>query len=75
MASNVIYSVMWLLLLIFLAWPLAGFCSAWWVFFLPFEGFHNVFVQITTFLEKIMTWPRDVGKAIRNGSQKFPNPL
>lgn len=31
---------------------LQGFCSAWWVFFLPFEGFHDIFVQITGFLEK-----------------------
>ena len=50
--NNIVYSVIWILLLIFLAWPIAGFCSAWWVFFLPFEGLHDLFVQITAFLEK-----------------------
>lgn len=74
-SNKVIYSVAWFLLLIFLAWPIAGFCAAWWVFFLPFEGFHDIFVQITGFLEKIMTWPRDVGNAILSGTSTFPAPF
>ncbi|GFH49384.1 hypothetical protein CTEN210_05860 [Chaetoceros tenuissimus] len=73
--NKIVFSFLWILLLIFLAWPIAGFCSAWWVFFLPFEGLHNIFKQVTDFLEKIMTWPRDVGKAILNGDSKFPSPM
>mgnify|MGYP000151801904 CR=1 FL=1 len=31
MASNPIYAVLWLILLSFLAWPVAFFCAALWV--------------------------------------------
>jgi hypothetical protein len=54
MAKNnkILFSILWIVLLVFLAWPIAAFCAAWWVIFLPFEGLHKIFVQITGFLEK-----------------------
>jgi len=75
MAKNIVFSLIWIVLLIFLAWPVAAFCAGWWVIFLPFEGIHDIVKQITAFLEKIMTWPRDIGKAILSGDTKFPSPV
>jgi hypothetical protein len=74
-STKAMMSVIWLLMLIFLAWPVAGFCAAWWVFFIALEKFHPVVPQITGFLESIMTWPRDVGAAILTGQSSFPKPF
>lgn len=39
MDSNVVlYTIVWVLLLVFLAWPLAVFCVSWYIFLEPFEG-------------------------------------
>lgn len=32
MAKNVLFGIIWLLLLIFIAWPIAWFCAGIWVF-------------------------------------------
>ena len=32
MAKNPCYSLVWLILLVFIAWPVAGFCAAIWIF-------------------------------------------
>lgn len=72
--KNFLFSFLWLLLLLFIGWPIAGICAGWWVFILPFEGIHDVVKQITGFLEKVMTWPRDIGKAILGGETTFPKP-
>jgi len=36
-ASKILWSVAWILLLFFVAWPLAYFLSWWWVVIMPFE--------------------------------------
>lgn len=72
--NNIVFSLLWVFLLIFLGWPIAAFCAGWWVIFLPFEELHKIFKQITSALEKVMTWPRDIGKAIIKGDTKFPSP-
>jgi len=75
MANNkLLFSILWILLLIFIGWPIAAFCAGWWVIILPFEGVHNIFKQNTTSLEKVMSWPRDIGMAIIKGQEKFPSP-
>ena len=30
--ANGIYAVIWILLLLFIAWPVAGFCAGFWLF-------------------------------------------
>ena len=35
--KHVFFSIVWLALLLVVAWPLAYFCAAWWVFLQPFE--------------------------------------
>jgi hypothetical protein len=89
MAKNVLFSIIWILLLIFIAWPVAGFCAAIWIFLQvsdalgdsllivndsspsfvltlicivqPFEALFGFIKQINTFLEKLITWPRECG--------------
>eukprot|EP00549_Striatella_unipunctata_P009996 CAMPEP_0118674298 /NCGR_PEP_ID=MMETSP0800-20121206/813_1 /TAXON_ID=210618 ORGANISM="Striatella unipunctata, Strain CCMP2910" /NCGR_SAMPLE_ID=MMETSP0800 /ASSEMBLY_ACC=CAM_ASM_000638 /LENGTH=75 /DNA_ID=CAMNT_0006569483 /DNA_START=62 /DNA_END=289 /DNA_ORIENTATION=+ len=75
MAKNPIFAIIWLVLLWFVAWPLAGICAAFWIFLLPFEACFAFLKQITTFLEKLITWPRDLGAAIRDCSSNFPAPV
>ncbi|KAL9181460.1 hypothetical protein ACHAXT_010265 [Thalassiosira profunda] len=69
MAKNPIFAVLWLALLVFLAWPIAGICAG------PLEGCFSFVRDITSFLEKIVTWPRDCGKAIGDCSTSCPTPL
>jgi hypothetical protein len=89
MAKNVIYSIIWILLLLFIAWPVAGFCAGIWILLQvsdalafgavrrqvlsillshthlcllqPFEPLIGFIKQINTFLEKLITWPRECG--------------
>jgi hypothetical protein len=41
----------------------------------PFEACFGFVKKITAFLEKLVTWPRDVGKAINDCSSSFPAPF
>lgn len=41
----------------------------------PFETVAPFFKQINDFLERLITWPRDVGVAIFNCSKSFPAPM
>jgi hypothetical protein len=50
--EKICYSLIWILLLLFVAWPLAGFCAGWWLFFQPFEAFLGVVKEVDNFLEK-----------------------
>jgi hypothetical protein len=36
--NNVVYMIVWAILLIIVAWPLAWFIAPIWVFLLPFEA-------------------------------------
>lgn len=46
MASNPIYGICWLILLFFLSWPVAFFCSALWILFMVREKFIFLFIVI-----------------------------
>eukprot|EP00978_Attheya_sp_CCMP212_P045813 scaffold361419_cov50-Attheya_sp.AAC.1 len=52
------YTIMWVFLLIFIGWPVAYFCVQ----------------DVTRFLEKLMTWPREIGRAMIDGQTTFPKP-
>lgn len=36
--SKILWSLAWLLLMIFVAWPLAYFLGWWWIIIMPFEN-------------------------------------
>ena len=41
----------------------------------PFEAMFGFVLSINQFLEKLITWPRDCGKAIMDCSTRFPAPF
>jgi hypothetical protein len=41
----------------------------------PFEAVFHFVKQINDFLEKLITWPRELGVAIMNCHEKFPSPI
>ncbi|GFH58992.1 hypothetical protein CTEN210_15468 [Chaetoceros tenuissimus] len=73
-SKNPIYALMWLVLLVFLAWPLAGFLTVIWVVLQPFEPLFGFIKDINSTIEKYITWPRECGKAIWNCSNRCPQP-
>lgn len=79
-ANVILYTIVWGLLLLFIVWPLAFFCVSWMIFLEPFEALFlvlfktDVVYTVDDFLERVVLWPRTVGKAIAEGSQSFPYP-
>lgn len=74
MASNIVYSIVWFLLLVFITLPVAWFCSWWWCVLIAFESLFPFIKDCADFLEKIITWPRVVGSACIRGDSTFPTP-
>lgn len=54
---------------------LTPFLSDAYVFPSPFHRWYQKVKEINDFLEKLLTWPRTMGFAIRDGRESFPNPL
>eukprot|EP00533_Pseudo-nitzschia_delicatissima_P004707 CAMPEP_0116094330 /NCGR_PEP_ID=MMETSP0327-20121206/9073_1 /TAXON_ID=44447 /ORGANISM="Pseudo-nitzschia delicatissima, Strain B596" /LENGTH=77 /DNA_ID=CAMNT_0003585925 /DNA_START=56 /DNA_END=289 /DNA_ORIENTATION=+ len=74
--NNFFYSIIWLVVLVFLAWPLAMAVSWIWILLQPIEAVLPEPVKsINRFLEKLVTWPRDLGYAITKGQASFPAPF
>ncbi|KAL7556342.1 hypothetical protein ACA910_006146 [Epithemia clementina (nom. ined.)] len=71
---NILYAILWIALLIFIAWPVAGFCATFWLLLQPFEGLLPFVRDINMFLERLVTWPRECGNAIAICSPIFPRP-
>ncbi len=44
-ANTILYTIVWCLVLLFLAWPLALFCLSWFVFLENFEALFLVLFQ------------------------------
>jgi len=74
MGGNVLYSIVWILLLFFVAWPIATIVSPFWILLMPFEDLLGCISDINGFLERFVKWPRDVGTAIVNCSNNCPQP-
>lgn len=53
--ERVCYSIVWIVLLLFFAWPLACFCDPWWMLFLPFEALFPTIREINSFLETLVS--------------------
>ena len=73
-SSNIIYSILWLILLIFITLPVSWFCAFWWCLLIAFESLFPFIKTCTDFLEKVISWPRVVGSAMIRGDQSFPAP-
>mmetsp|Transcript_26532 Transcript_26532/g.37269 ORF Transcript_26532/g.37269 Transcript_26532/m.37269 type:complete len:81 (+) Transcript_26532:213-455(+) len=80
MADNtkIMYSIIWLIFLFVVGWPIAYMCAGAWIFLLPLEAFGIIQApvkSINDFLEKLITWPREIGTAIVEGTSEFPRPF
>ena len=69
--GNVLFSVLWLIVLLFIGWPVAGFCAGFYILFAPFEPCISACSQIQELLMKGIQWPKALGKAIMDGSDKM----
>jgi hypothetical protein len=74
MAKNPCYALLWLLLLLFIAWPVSGFASGIWIFLQPFEACFGFIANANRCLEKFTTWPRKCGAAIQSCTSSCPEP-
>ncbi|KAG7346237.1 hypothetical protein IV203_005305 [Nitzschia inconspicua] len=72
--GNIVYSLIWMALLVFVVWPIAWFLSAVWIILQPFEACFNIVVTINQYIEKFVLWPRDMGQAISSGQSSCPAP-
>lgn len=67
--GNIIMSIVWLILLIIIGWPIAGFCAGFYILFLPFVPcFGDACSSITELLLKGVQLPLALGKGIKDGS-------
>ncbi|GAX21749.1 hypothetical protein FisN_31Lh037 [Fistulifera solaris] len=75
MSKNIIFSILWMAVLFFIAWPIAIFCSWFWIVLQPFEACFGFVKPINDLLEKLLTWPRELGQAVMECKESFPNPF
>lgn len=74
MAGNFCFALFWLILLIFVAWPVAFFICGLWIILQPFEAVFGCFADANSCLEDFITWPRKCGEAIVSCSSACPKP-
>ena len=73
-ANQLVMSIIWIILLVVLVWPLALAAAFLFVLLQPFEACFGCMGSVTKFLEKLVTWPRDFGYAIARGTETCPTP-
>lgn len=61
-SSSWLHSLLWLALLIWIAWPVAFFALGLWIALQPFEALLDVLQIVNRLLEQVVTWPRACGK-------------
>ena len=74
MAGNPLYAILWILLLFFVAWPVAGICAGLWIVLQPFEPCFGFIKDCNDFFERFVTWPRQCGEAIQSCATNCPQP-
>jgi len=69
--GNVLWSIINLLILLFIGWPVAGFCAGIYIFIAPFGACIAGCNKINDILQKGVEWPRKLGVSIANGDNNF----
>jgi len=72
--NNICMSLFWVIILCILVYPLAFVTSFLWIALQPLEACCDCLRSINKFLERIVTWPRDFGYAIKAGTTNCPQP-
>jgi hypothetical protein len=72
---NLCFSLIWIVLLVFIAWPVSFWCAGIWILLQPLEACFGCFADCSAFFEGFVTWPRKCGRAIANGDTSCPSPM
>jgi hypothetical protein len=72
--ANPCFALLWILLLVFVAWPVAGFACMFWLFLQPFEACFGCIRDSNACIERFTTWPRKCGQAIQSCQSACPEP-
>ena len=64
--GNVLWQIIWFLILIFIAFPVAGFCAGWYILILPFTvcidgltvSINNICQNMLSSKKKILTFAK-----------------
>jgi len=66
--GNPVWSFLWFLGLIFVGWPVAGFCAGWYILILPFGVCIDGLAGICEFLLKGVQAPHFCAKHMMDGT-------
>lgn len=76
--KGLILAIVWVALLVFIAWPISWFLASFWILLLPFKGLPGglgkMVGDIADFLERFIKWPEVIGVAVFNLDENFPAP-
>lgn len=64
---NVLWAIIWFLVLWFLAWPVGFFCAGWYVCLSPIEACLDAIKAVTELLMKGVMLPLEVAKHMVEG--------
>ena len=64
---NVLWAIIWFLVLWFLAWPVGFFCAGWYVCLSPIEACLDAIKSVTELLMKGVMLPLEVAKHMVEG--------
>ena len=64
---NVLWAIIWFLVLWFLAWPVGFFCAGWYVCLSPIEACVDAIKTVTELLMKGVQLPLEVAKHMMEG--------
>ena len=64
---KIVWSVIWLILLIFIGWPVAGFCVKFYILLLPFSACIHPIEEITDLLFKGVRLPYEFAIRLKDG--------
>lgn len=65
--GQILWAIVWFLVLLFLAWPIGFFCAGWYVCLTPFEACIDGMKSVTTLLRKGVTLPFEVSHRMVKG--------
>lgn len=66
-SPNVLFSMLWVLALIFLAWPVSSIVSGIYILLLPFAACIPALQDVMVVLLRIVNLPGTMGEYIRDG--------
>ena len=64
---NVLWAIIWLILLLLIGWPIGFFCAGWYVCCLPFEVCIDPLKQLNELLHKGVKLPWEMAQRLKEG--------